>query len=156
MSPTTEVPSIDVGNERLLRLADFLEKLPPERFDYSMGVGEDWGGKQDLSCGTTACALGWAATMPEFRALGMRISRYGVVTCENYEAEGFRASRHAANAVFGTSVDDFDYLFFAASVKDDSDERGFSIEPNRDPKYVAEKIRRFVASGREIPSGVEF
>jgi hypothetical protein len=64
--------SIEESNRRLLLLADFLEKLPPERFNYGEWVGKDWGGKQDLSCGTTACALGWACTMPEFQALGLK------------------------------------------------------------------------------------
>lgn len=63
-----------MNKERLLLLADFLEKLPEERFDYVSWVGHNWRGKQDLSCQTTACALGWAATIPEFRAAGLGLS----------------------------------------------------------------------------------
>lgn len=60
---------------RLLKLADFLETIPETRFDLRTWVGDSWKGKQDLSCGTTACALGWACTMPEFRKLGVRLKR---------------------------------------------------------------------------------
>lgn len=65
--------SLAVGNRRLVKLAAFLEKLPRNRFDYSRFIGADWEGGQNLECGTTACALGWAATMPEFRRLGVRL-----------------------------------------------------------------------------------
>ncbi len=58
---------------RLLRLAAFLEKLPPEKFDYRCWVGRDWKGAQDLSCGTTGCAFGWAPTA--LPTLGLEIRR---------------------------------------------------------------------------------
>ncbi len=60
---------------RLLKLADFLESLPRNRFCLERWVGRGWEGKPDLSCGTTACALGWATTIPEFRKLGVRMKK---------------------------------------------------------------------------------
>ncbi|MGH7749129.1 MAG: hypothetical protein ACREQ5_30855, partial [Candidatus Dormibacteria bacterium] len=70
-------PAVDIntGNARLLRLADFLENdVPADRFDFAHWVGKDWAGAPDLSCGTSACALGWATTIPEFQALGLKLS----------------------------------------------------------------------------------
>src|SRR6266850_3102712 len=64
-----------VGNKRLLKLAAFLRTVPRKRFDYTEFVGWDWKGAQDLSCGTKGCALGWAATMPEFRRLGLHLAK---------------------------------------------------------------------------------
>src|ERR1700677_2224498 len=61
---------------RLLKLADFLDKLPPKRFDYGAFVGNDWKGKSDLSCGTTACALGWATTDKNLRKCGLKLVQY--------------------------------------------------------------------------------
>lgn len=58
---------------RILKLADFVEKIPPKKFDFRTYVGHDWRGAKDLSCGTTACALGWATAMPLFRKLGLRL-----------------------------------------------------------------------------------
>lgn len=59
--------------DRLLTLAAFLDSLPPERFDFGHWVGDKWEGRPDLSCGTTACAAGWATTIPEFREAGLRM-----------------------------------------------------------------------------------
>ncbi len=77
---------------RMLYLAKFLRGLPPERFDYSSWVGDTWLKKQDLSCGTTACALGWAATIPEFRkSTGLRLVESfgrGVVTAPGVAIAG--------------------------------------------------------------------
>jgi hypothetical protein len=42
-----------MNKERLLELADFIEKLPPEAFEM-----EDWVTQNE--CGTTACIAGWA------------------------------------------------------------------------------------------------
>lgn len=56
--------------DRLLALAAFLEKLPRRRFNYETWLGADWDGQPDLSCGTTACAFGWACTIePNLRWL---------------------------------------------------------------------------------------
>lgn len=68
---------VEVGMKRLEKLATKLEKLPPKRFNYNSWVGRNWGKKPDLSCGTTACAMGWATTMPEFRRLGLRMNAAG-------------------------------------------------------------------------------
>ncbi len=72
--PTRPDVALKRGNARLLKLAAFLKRLPPKRFDYLNWVGDDWQGKPDLSCGTTACALGWACAMPEFKRSGMKLS----------------------------------------------------------------------------------
>lgn len=64
---------ISLGNRRLLALARRLREIPNRRFDFLAVVGDNWKGNPDLSCGTTACALGWAATMPYFKALNLRL-----------------------------------------------------------------------------------
>jgi len=65
-----------MNKRRLLKLAEFLEKLPRKRFNYRRWVGGDWGGAKDLSCGTNACALGWATTIPTLRRAGLRLEPY--------------------------------------------------------------------------------
>lgn len=49
--------------ERLQRLADFLKSLPDEKFCM-----DSWSN----DCGSVACAVGWACTLPEFNALGLK------------------------------------------------------------------------------------
>lgn len=63
---------------RLMILAEFLYALPPGRFDLRSWAGSDdhpYMGRKDLSCGTTACALGWATTLPFVRRLGITLER---------------------------------------------------------------------------------
>lgn len=75
----------DTAKQRILKLCDYLEKLPPSaarHFDMvewfghkkkhkHLRDGETVEQRHLSSCGTTACALGWASTMPYFRKLGL-------------------------------------------------------------------------------------
>jgi hypothetical protein len=103
---------------RLLGLARFLENLPPYRFNFSTWAGNDdtpFGGKQDLSCGTTACALGWAITFPWAQKLGVRLvpdTINGVraaIKFADYHVHA--ADEKAAEAMFGTERKEFFQLF---------------------------------------------
>lgn len=66
--------------KRLLRLADILTKVPKDKFDM-----ETWGihkGKHKPQehnyCGTSACALGWAAMDKKFQADGLKM-RWSII-----------------------------------------------------------------------------
>ncbi len=63
--------------KRLLALADLVEeKESAGRFYFNNWVGGiegSWRGKPDFSCGTSACALGWATTMKSCRKAGLRM-----------------------------------------------------------------------------------
>ncbi len=121
----------------LLRLCDKLEKLPRSRFDYSTWVDtEKWKGKVDLSCGTTACALGWATTIPSIRKQGLKLSRIGSVLCKGGYAE------LAASIAFGISNEDASFLFYPGSVS--SIYNWQSPGQHATAKQVAAHIRRFV------------
>ncbi len=138
--------------DRLLRLADFLDVLPAKRFDFGSWVGTSWGDTQDLSCGTTACALGWAATMPEFRALGLRLAR---AWCEDPcvavgavldTDDAASISLNAAREVFGLTHDQANLLFIPGDA--DGDEETGRPNETASPREVAEHIRQFVAEQR--------
>lgn len=117
-----------VGNRRLLKLAALLRTLPRKRFDYNVWVGGSWKGAADLSCGTTACALGWATTMPSLRRLGLHLTRGGSI------ALGGRVGAfEAARDLFAITDDDAMSLFTPADSEFDAT-----------AKYVAEKIETFV------------
>lgn len=50
-----------MNTERLLKLASFLRKLPPERFDFGKIVQHE-----TPRCGTIGCAIGWTpAVFPD-------------------------------------------------------------------------------------------
>lgn len=68
---------------RLYRLSDYLRALDVERFDFTSWVSGSFSSDK-LDCGTTACALGHAAMLPEFRALGLRLFHYPNTTATGY------------------------------------------------------------------------
>jgi hypothetical protein len=125
------------SNRRLLALAAFLRTVPRKRFDYGRWVGSDWKGAQDLSCGTTACALGWAATMPQFRRLGLILrdgEKFGDGFYVGLKSDPQAYSGEAAMQVFGLDDVEVDKIFFPRDV----------IEETATPKQVAKKIERYV------------
>lgn len=132
-----------VNRNRLLRLATFLRALAPERFDYRTFIGVDWEGRPDLSCGTTACALGWAAAMPEFRALGVEWN-LGAVS-PDFTVHGRTEDwASVSKFLFGLTYDEAEFLFQpAASVELFGTAR--VAPPHRaTAKQVANHIVRFV------------
>lgn len=125
--------------KRILKLADFMEKLPPKRFNFLRWVGTDWKGAPDFSCGTTGCALGWATTMPFFRRLGLQMG--GVERVPTINGAPIHSSFFSRLLVpsemcelFGVSQDVFDQLFVPKFRTD-----------NPTPKQWARRARRIYA-----------
>src|SRR5688572_29906761 len=81
---------------RLTKLADYMEKLPKSaakhfdmgawfshRGDHDHAIGR-WVERDTLNyCGTTACALGWAATVPAFRRAGLVVEAMQLASNHN-------------------------------------------------------------------------
>jgi hypothetical protein len=141
--------SIEEGNRRLLVLADFLEKLPPERFDFSRWVGSDWKGARDLSCGTTACAFGWATTALPEADLWLRGDGYAYVCHGTWKGDpNFDATVDAADKAFGIEVDDLELLFTPCDHDDEEHEESDccdQLPESASASDVAAHIRQFVA-----------
>lgn len=60
-----------LGRHRLFVLARFLSLLRDDRFDLKHWRSDDFDVKD---CGTTACAGGWATTLPSFRRAGLKFT----------------------------------------------------------------------------------
>ncbi len=129
--------TMDVFAGRMLSLADFLDNLQPGRFKFSSWVGGDWGGLPDLSCGTTACGLGWASAMPEFQALGLVLSNKVVVWApssvpihprlkDDDTRDFFHATAHATEVIFGITMEETEFLF--TPTENVNDEEG-AVDP---------------------------
>jgi len=95
----------------LRELAALLDSLPADRFDYAMWVGNSWQGNEALSCGTTACAAGWATTLPNYRAAGLYMRA-------RWPSSGIVVDRHSCLAgcdamasVLAISEADAEWLF---------------------------------------------
>ena len=117
-----QVPALlPIGHRRLLRLAEFLETVPPEQFDMSSWISE---------CGTAACAAGWAARIPEFNAAG-------------YRCDAWSGPRFGGESLFGALR-----LFFGLSSSEQSEYIFGYKHYLRTPRDEAYIIREFVAARR--------
>lgn len=132
----------DETRSMLNELADFLDELPADRFDYSEWVGEDWEGDPGLSCGTVACAAGWATTLESYQNKGLRLTLFSVeVPDESAECWGNRRTGIDAMAkVLNISYEDAALLFLPSRAY-----RGL-VAPGGQavPSQVAAHIRRWI------------
>jgi hypothetical protein len=142
----------EMFKNRLLDLCDLLVKLPKNRFDYESYVGPDWQGKSNLSCGTTACAFGWATTIPKLRRAGLRLintDRYGgtrgVVTTQKI-GDSPGSDIAAAEEIFNLDYNEFEYLFIPYGITSLPDLGLYDEYHNSDmtAKELSKHIRKFV------------
>jgi hypothetical protein len=167
----------ELSNSRLLMVADLLEKLHPSRFNYNVWVGRNWAGRPDLSCGTVACALGWATTIPALQEVGLKLvsgkdsdgSTIGYVTAPGLPPGGREGSIEAAMQVFFLTRLEALFLFTPNSPSPEtlftpnspSPENGTHKLGVRSPGYlaspawVARHIRDFVEAREPAPAQVE-
>lgn len=100
---------------QLEQLCVLLDSLPRERFNYSVFVSERWKGMPDLSCGATACAFGWATTMPSVKAMGIKMEKNGSdppqFSVNGVSLGTFAGAFTAARVAFGLDGNESDYLF---------------------------------------------
>lgn len=98
---------------RLNTLASFLKTLPMDVFDISSWYCGNMQSNMELlsrpdaiaaahECGTSACAMGWAVTIPEFKEAGLKPYRdsYSGMSIPTFRGEqgqdyiGFQAAEH--------------------------------------------------------------
>jgi hypothetical protein len=156
---------------RLLRLAAYHETVPGKRFDFSSWVGKDWGGAPDLSCGTTACGLGHATTIPEFRYLGLVLVDFrakhdevqylttGVPALAEEDPDSVfrdprRATCRATAEIFGLDRNETEYLFTPRDCSGDCAYEAdgetcpdLRLSGKASPQELAAHIRDFVEHG---------
>jgi hypothetical protein len=139
--------TIEEGNRRLLVLAEFLEKLPAAKFEYG-GWGEG-----EPACPTTACALGWCPSIPEFAGQIELFREFGYSDgdisvrlvgddTDIDDLDAFDTSLEAATEFFSLDDESARYVFIPAAETD----IGVSPPQVATALEVAAHIRRFVAS----------
>ena len=103
---------------RLKRLADLLERkgpyrgkkpIPDDKFDM-----KTWKSSNYMGCGTTACAIGWAAQDKWFKEKGLKLEKTGfhewwpvTITKQGEEIDGL----DAVMDFFDLSYEEADFLF---------------------------------------------
>lgn len=139
----------------LLELADFLEKLDPNRFDIrtwrrpskdSVGFVSD---EQLLTdCNTVACAIGWAVTLPNWKDAGFYIDRLDI-TKEHLSSPLSKPYTMAIIKWKGNpDIDSYDALQAGLNLPIGMAEvlfdfNNYADEEYTDGKTVAERIREF-------------
>jgi hypothetical protein len=119
---------------RLTKLADYMHSLPKEaenHFDMSHFFAHTGDHpipiepkkRHYFDCGSSACALGWAATMPYFRKLGLQIHDGRLLVNGRFSWEW--------PDIFGLDSTDMGFLF-----------SGFTHI--RTPKQWAKRCRKFL------------
>ncbi len=129
-----------VRKNRLLKLADFLENVPRKTFDL-----EHWLQQKGLApkCNTTACAVGWACSIPSFRKAGFRIdidNRGGgkPVFKNTYKKTPKYTGWAAVDKFFDVERGDSESLFSCRQYLI------YGTNRKTTPKQVASRIRKFV------------
>lgn len=103
---------------RLTKLADYLASLPAKaNKHFNMDAFFDHEGDHDIKspqsaltkfdCGTSACALGWATTIPSFRKSGLKMDEHGDVQFEDSKHNCFMS----ASKFFNITKYEAEYLF---------------------------------------------
>jgi len=134
-----------MNKERLLKLAKFLRTVPEIFFDLDSFAGNEsfpyQEGKDIVDCGTTACALGWATTIPEFAAAGLRLESMDHISYEARLLYNGKRNFYAGALFMDISIDECHYLF--DPIRYDID---YNIKPRINPNLVADRIEDFVAT----------
>ena len=103
--------------------------------------------KNFLTCGTTACALGWAATIPALQAAGLRMRRrvdwtWGGLAPHHLPQYKGSTGTVAAARLFGIDQDAAEYLFAGT-------------EFAKTPKKVALLIDKVIKNKGHCPKNVQ-
>jgi hypothetical protein len=132
---------------RLTKLAGFMDALPPEaEKHFFMGAwvrheGDNHHGferghiltqRDILTCGTTACAAGWATAVPEFKEAGLRLVFDGTSRGDVEYAEESAACGGALHSFFDIDDDAVEFLFDSGH------------ETILTPKAWAKRCRKFI------------
>ena len=120
--------------ERLLQLANILDKVPRKAYDHSSYKND---------CGTTACALGWAVDSGEFKGLNLKFKKestddYLLVVTRIPKYSGLSFSEDdEADRYFGEGIY---HQVFTGYAFLQSTYRGIDIKTT--PKTVAKRLRK--------------
>ena len=147
-------PSLSPKTIELLEtVAQCTEETPASKFDFSEFAGNDWAGAQDLSCGTTACAIGSAIARGKLPGMffekPVKGSNYVGV---RYEEDGTTwTCKFAIAKYFDITPRQALYLFFPDNEDDGLPSNGLRFHASN--TEVAYHIRQFIAHNGEMVNG---
>jgi hypothetical protein len=112
--------------EKLLKLCDFLDTLPPEKFNYD-------------KCGTVCCAVGW---LPKLFPDDWEWLKYNAdgVAYKNYNNPEYRTPALQAALFFDIPDDDARKLFVSAYHHIDDADFAEDVTPEQLSQFIREYI----------------
>jgi hypothetical protein len=137
--------------DRLEKLHAFLGTVKPKKFNFGSWAASKSGTPDVNVCGTTACALGWAGTMPEFRKRGLRLewdTCDGVIEAEvrlpdTDDPTEYFSGETAGAVFFGLSMREAYYLFIPNS--DEAEDMPLSKYRRRLRGFIDRKKKELAA-----------
>lgn len=127
-----------INAKRLLKLADYLETVPRERFKMS-----DWSNDK-VGCGFAGCAIGWCAYAEVVPGFTMKLE-------SDFGTDDFTGRTYAKPAFLLPTyegVGGYDAVMLAFDVSEKQARHLFGANAYRTvggtPKQVAKRIRKFV------------
>lgn len=134
-----------MNHKRLSLLARVLDRVPREHFDLhgfadhlKVSPEKISAARHLTTCGTTACACGWAATIPSFRKAGLKITEWFSGDTGTISFHG-NTSSAAVCAFFGLTWPQASRLFWADQ---------YPKNKRRSPRAVAARIRAMLKEDR--------
>jgi len=140
-----------IRTDLLETLKEFLKTVPREKFNLS--VWRDCANREIFisddylknECGTVACAMGWAATLPEFKEAGLEYSSATICYTNPKDKRDGEFSFDAIKRVFkfhhhNTSKNLFSKLYYGSD--------------STPPDWVVSRIE-YLLKLMELPEGVE-
>lgn len=122
-----------MNTQRLQKLADFLRKLPPERFHFGKVV------IHETSCGTIGCAMGWTpAVFPELVEWSKGKGTYPLTYCPNGGPVDYD---DLASTIFDIDRDDA-FCLFTPEHQNELDMDDLPV--NATPSQVADLIEEYI------------
>jgi len=95
--------------DRLRTLHKFMNNLTPKQVSMNHLFNNDEG------CGTVVCAMGWATSIPEFQALGLKVGMhpdgYRALTFPGAVVEDYDLYSSAAAGLFGLDTAGVENIF---------------------------------------------
>ena len=123
-----------VGRARLHKVIDMLETADlPGEFNLNVLAEQAKNGRP--ACGTAACALGWATTIPSFRAAGLTLDYRGRLHLKGANGLDWRT---IASQFFDIDHYEAGDLFYSTQNASDAGKRG--------RKKVVSRIKKLLRS----------
>jgi hypothetical protein len=132
-----------IGRKRMLKMADFLDKLPSEKFDFTIAYGKETP-SLIKGCGSAGCIIGWTPRVFPRLVKYNPIATWQLHRVDPYFKIGDESKlsyREVGEAVFGLSADHAFNLFTPGTqcyfyLK--------NLDHDATPKQAAKLLRNYV------------